>query len=73
VSTSRRYETSTIFSTSNQTQIHEEVAPLKFTTFDLPYSGLTKDQLKDLSVDDIFHKMKHNLKLKNNMDFETRC
>lgn len=42
-------------------------------TFDLPYSGLTKEEIQELSVDEIYAKMTKNLRQKNNIDFEARC
>ena len=64
--------------TSNFSQQLEEFQMLPKTQqisagFDLPYSGLTKEELQELSVDEIYQKMSNNLRQKNNMDFEARC
>jgi hypothetical protein len=54
----------------------DHVLPLvsQFTQIiDLPYSGLTKEQILDMSVDDLFRKMNKNLNKRTNKDFEQKC
>lgn len=41
--------------------------------FDLPYSGITRQEVEDLSVEDIYNKMHRNLNAKNKIGFEHRC
>jgi len=34
---------------------------------------VTRDDMENLSLDELFNKMKKNLNRKNNIDFERRC
>lgn len=44
-----------------------------FSTFELYYSGVTKEDIQSSTVEDINRKINKNLKLKNRQTIQERC